>query len=220
MKTNGQHNRPESDQPWNQTFEEDRDEHGNLSRVKLRKQSQSHNLITIILVTLIIVVALVALVYGLTKQSASGKGATNQSAVTVSSQKNVKKKSSSVSSAVKKAATVKKKATKASSSPVEKTSTAKPVSSRASSATARTGTSQQTSVSKPAKAIPKSSSNSQVNTTNPTTTVNGHKYATVQPGQGIYRVAVNNGLTMAQLMRLNGLSSTSQIHPNERLRVK
>ncbi|GAF35397.1 LysM peptidoglycan-binding domain-containing protein [Lentilactobacillus farraginis] len=63
-------------------------------------------------------------------------------------------------------------------------------------------------------------SSRQPNTTNPTSSSGGHRYATVQAGQGIYRVAVNNGLTMAQLMEMNGLSSDSQIHPGQKLRVK
>ncbi len=43
MNSNDEHKKTGEDQPWNQTFSEDRDENGNLSRVKLRKQSQSHH---------------------------------------------------------------------------------------------------------------------------------------------------------------------------------
>lgn len=84
MNTNGDHKRSDEDQPWNQTFSEDRDEHGNLSRVKLRQQSHNHNMITIVLVTLIIVIALVSLVYGLTKQSAMGSGSNHHVTVAMS----------------------------------------------------------------------------------------------------------------------------------------
>ncbi|GAF35396.1 peptidoglycan-binding protein [Lentilactobacillus farraginis] len=92
MNTNGGQKRPEKDQPWNQTFSEDRDEHGNLSRVKLRRQSHNHNMITAVLVTLIIVIALVSLIYGLTKQSAAGNGTNNHQTTVATSQQAHSKK--------------------------------------------------------------------------------------------------------------------------------
>lgn len=46
----------------------------------------------------------------------------------------------------------------------------------------------------------------------------GGEYATVQPGQGLYRVAVNHGLTVAQLRQLNpGLTTLS---PGQQVRVR
>ncbi|WP_295746482.1 SAG1386/EF1546 family surface-associated protein [uncultured Limosilactobacillus sp.] len=48
----------------------------------------------------------------------------------------------------------------------------------------------------------------------------GAKYTTVEQGQGIYRVAVNNGLTVDELARLNNISPNAQLHPGQRLRVK
>lgn len=52
-------------------------------------------------------------------------------------------------------------------------------------------------------------------------TKNGKRYAEVGSGQGIYRVAVNNGLTVDQLLQMNpGLSSGSTITPGQKVRVK
>ena len=45
-------------------------------------------------------------------------------------------------------------------------------------------------------------------------------YTPVESGQGIYRVAKDNGLTVAELASLNGITTTTAIHPGERLRVK
>ena len=45
-------------------------------------------------------------------------------------------------------------------------------------------------------------------------------YATVESGQGIYRVAVNNGLTVSELVKLNGISTTAKLYPGEKLRVR
>lgn len=94
MNSNDEHKKTDEDQPWNQTFSEDRDENGNLSRVKLRKQSQNHHLITMVLAVLIIIVAVVALVYGLVRQSAMGNDSKSaaSSSVRVVRQDNAKKK--------------------------------------------------------------------------------------------------------------------------------
>ena len=82
----------EENEPWNQTFSEDRDENGNLSRVKLRKENNNHNMITIVVVALIIIISLVALAYGMFKQNAMGKNdGGNSSSVTMVSQSDSKK---------------------------------------------------------------------------------------------------------------------------------
>lgn len=46
------------------------------------------------------------------------------------------------------------------------------------------------------------------------------KYATVQAGQGIYRVAANNGLTVNELARMNNISPNTPLQPGQQLRVK
>ena len=48
-----------------------------------------------------------------------------------------------------------------------------------------------------------------------------HQYISVPAGQGLYRVAVNNGLTLDQLLQLNpGLSANSSISPGQQIRIK
>ncbi|GAY73047.1 LysM domain [Lentilactobacillus kosonis] len=84
----------EEKEPWNQTFSEDRDEDGNLSRVKLRKENSNHNLITIIVVALIVIISLIALTYGMFRQNAMGRndnGNTNSSSVAMISKAESKK---------------------------------------------------------------------------------------------------------------------------------
>ena len=49
----------------------------------------------------------------------------------------------------------------------------------------------------------------------------GSQYVTVAAGQGLYRIAVNNGLTVDQLVQLNpGLTPSSTVTPGQQLRVK
>ncbi|WP_054656871.1 hypothetical protein [Apilactobacillus ozensis] len=66
-------------EPWNETFEDYRDKDGNLSRSKMRKQNHSNKVTTIILVTIIAMIALFALAFGMLK---------SQMVVKVSLQKN------------------------------------------------------------------------------------------------------------------------------------
>ncbi|KRL09152.1 LysM domain-containing protein [Lentilactobacillus otakiensis] len=215
MNSNDEHKKTDEDQPWNQTFSEDRDENGNLSRVKLRKQSQNHHLITIVLAALILIVAIVALVYGLVRQSAMGNDSKSaeSSSVRVVRQDTAKKKSSatpkSKSDSTKAKSTVKHRTDKAAK---ESQKAAVRQSSASSNTTAASSSTQSSATSQSSQAASSS-------TKRPASTA-GHKYVTVQAGQGMFRVAYNNGLTTAQLMQMNGLTSSSQLYPGQRLRVK
>lgn len=224
MNSNDEHKKTDEDQPWNQTFSEDRDENGNLSRVKLRKESQNHHLITIILAALIIIVALVALAYGLIRQSAMGQADSSKSAssVRVVRQDNAKKKSSSAHSDVKKENAKQSSVNKAKTaerskreqrraSAAESSPTTK---AKASTSSSITAASSESTAQKPA------GTSAAKRTTATQKSVSGSRYATVEPGQGLYRVAVNHGISLAELMRLNGLSTTSSIHPGQQLRVR
>ena len=46
------------------------------------------------------------------------------------------------------------------------------------------------------------------------------QYYTVQPHDNAYRIALNHGLTTAQLYQLNGLSAGTVLRPGMQLRVK
>lgn len=215
MNSNDEHKKTDEDQPWNQTFSEDRDENGNLSRVKLRKQSHNHHLITVILAALIILVAVVALVWGLVRQSAMSNDSKSaeSSSVRVVRQDNAKKKSSSASKAKSKPAKTQssvKRSTKKTTTEPKKA--AKAQSAVKSSTASSTQSSQAGTTSQSGQ-----TANSTIGQSKSTA---GHKYVTVQAGQGMFRVAYNNGLTTAQLMQMNGLTSSSQLYPGQRLRVK
>ncbi|GHP12753.1 peptidoglycan-binding protein [Lentilactobacillus fungorum] len=212
MNTNDPHKRSDDDQPWNQTFSEDRDENGHLSRVQLRKESQSHHLITIILVALISIVALAALAYGLIRQSATKSDSKQSAAPRVVRQESAKKKSSTDQSKVtqKKA---KRSSTTAKQSDDDQQASVTTAKHAAKTATANKQSAAASSTSRPQTAKQASQqSSSQVTT--------GHKYATVKAGQGLYRVAVNHGISLNELLQLNGLTTNSAIHPGQRLRVK
>ncbi len=213
MKSDEHQKHSDETQPWNQTFTEVRDEHGNLSRVELRKKSQGHNLITIVLVTLILAIAIAGLTYGLVKQKALGQmQSRNEASVKVVNQVNSKKKSSSAKPTVKK---VKKtKAHKQQKKEVPQSSSVQSYTASGSSSQPKTNTSNSEQTSTTSVKTTSSSSPSQSSSSG-----NG-QYAVVGQGQGIYRVAVNNGISEQKLRQLNGLSSTSHLYPGQKLKIK
>lgn len=91
---NSDNQKKKDDQPWNQTFNEGRDENGNLSRMQMRKENKSHNLLTVGLIVIIGLIALASIVYGLSRQTALGQNESKasssvQSSSVVSSKKKI-----------------------------------------------------------------------------------------------------------------------------------
>jgi LysM repeat protein len=52
-----------------------------------------------------------------------------------------------------------------------------------------------------------------------TKTADTAKYYTVKKGENLFRIALNHGLTEAQLLSLNGLNAGVVIHPGQKLKV-
>ena len=92
-------------------------------------------------------------------------------------------------------------------------------SSTSSSASVSKGK-QASSSSSVSKAASTSSSSALASSSSASSSSTTAVYTTVESGQGIYRVAKDNGLTVAELASLNGITTTTAIHPGERLRVK
>lgn len=95
----------------------------------------------------------------------------------------------------------------------------KKASSTSSSASVSKGK-QASSSSSVSKAASTSSSSALASSSSASSSSMTAVYTTVESGQGIYRVAKDNGLTVAELASLNGITTTTAIHPGERLRVK
>lgn len=150
------------------------------------------------LIWVIIILAIASLAYYMTQRQDFQQKTANTTTTQVAKSSTSKEKSD------------KKKSSKASSKSSE-SSSAKSKSSETSSSAAETSSVETSSSS---AVISSSSSVSDNNS------AQGNSYATVQSGQGLYRVAVNNGISVQKLMELNGLSSGSDIKPGQQLRVK
>ncbi len=199
--------------PWDQSFADDRDDQGNLSRTRIRRQNHGNTMVTVILVAIIIVIAVASLVYGLARQSAVNKPE-NQSTEQVAdgSSSSSSKHAKSSTSSHKKSSSKKTASSKTASSKKSTTSTTTASSAKTTSSYSATSS----ATTKPNK----TSSSATTTSSSTSTTTGSKKYATVESGQGVYRVATNAGISVQELLQLNGLSSASSLHPGQKLRVK
>ncbi|ANK59572.1 peptidoglycan-binding protein LysM [Loigolactobacillus backii] len=198
------------ERPWAKQFDNTRDDRGNVSRAATRKKDRGNA--TFVTILTIALLALAALPIGawMIFQNQMNKPVTPHNTTAI------------VSSSKKKVATSKKTQSKknaqASSRKKVTTSNAQKTSSVA---TTETSTAQAASSSEQVAAA-SSSSSSAASTSSSAASANSSSgsYVTVAAGQGVYRVAANNGLSVQELLKLNGLTSAATIKPGQQLRVK
>lgn len=197
MSERREDHRQEAGKLWDKTFEDnqDLDDSGHLSRTAHRKQSSHNSRITTILIVLIVILAATPIIYWVHHEQSFNHP------------QQTEKVAQATSSKVKKASSHAKSKTKAKSQ--SKTASAK------SQAKSSENEAEPTSITST-----QSSSTSSTAASTLSTSQSGAKYATVESGQGIYRVAANNGLTVAELASLNKISPNAPLHPGQRLRVK
>ncbi len=184
--------RPENEKLWDKTFEDDEetDSKGNLSRVKRRKKDSQNSRITTILVVLIIILAAAPIFFWVRHEQSFDHPVREQRVAQTHTKKVASKSKGKTHSKDHHAKTARRQSSSISNKTIDRQSTT------ASSVTS----------SAPSSASSMSSSD--------------NKYATVQAGQGIYRVAANNGLTVSELARLNNISPNTALQPGQRLQVK
>lgn len=184
------------DKPWAAKFEDERDEKGHLSRTEVHRKDKSNALfVTTLTIALLVLAALPVGAWTIWQNQMNRPVATETSSSSESSSQ-----LAAVSQSHKKAAKHESSETSSESSAASANSTSQAESDTASSASESTA---------------ESSSEASSESTSSDAT-----YVTVKAGQGIYRVAANNGLTVQELRQLNGLSSNSTLAPGQRLRVK
>lgn len=183
------------DKPWAAKFEDERDEKGHLSRTEVHRKDKSNALfVTTLTIALLVLAALPVGAWTIWQNQMNRPVATETTSSSESSSQ------LAVSQSHKKKA--KHKSSEASSE------------STASSAASASQTESEAETSSAESTAESSSEASSESASSDAT------YVTVKAGQGIYRVAANNGLTVDELRQLNGLSSNSTLAPGQRLRVK
>ena len=73
QNTNSNENKNQEETPWDRTFTDDRDESGNLSRVRARKMKSNKNLYYFIILAALVLAIFIPLVIGAISNNASKK---------------------------------------------------------------------------------------------------------------------------------------------------
>lgn len=180
--------------PWNKQFEDDRDDDGNLSRVATRKKKRGGSILAIVVwVALALVIIIPVTWQALRNNSANSSNYPNDKITVTSTSKKAKSHSSS---------------SKSESSKKSSSSTSSKSSSTSSSSVSSSTPASSSSVSSSSSSVSSSSSSSAATGT-----------YTVKAGDNLYRIAVNHGMTLSELLQLNGMSSGASISAGQTLKV-
>lgn len=180
--------------PWNKQFEDDRDDDGNLSRVATRKKKRGGSILAIVVwVALALVIIIPVTWQALRNNSANSNNYPNDKITVTSTSKKAKSHSSSQ---------------KSESSKQSSSSTSSKATSTSSSSVSSTTPASSSSVSSSSSSVSSSSSSSAATGT-----------YTVKAGDNLYRIAVNHGMTLSELLQLNGMSSGASISAGQTLKV-
>ncbi len=191
--------------PWNKQFDDDRDDDGNLSRVATRKKKRGGSILAIVVWVALALVIIVPVAWqAIRSNTVKSGGDYTQDKITVTSTRKKPKSTSSTSSSHSSSQKQSSKSSRTSSSSQSSSST---VSSRTSSQSSVSSQTQSSSVSS-------SVSSSSASTASATSTY------TVKAGDNLYRIAVNHGMTLSELLAANGLSSGANISSGQVLKVK
>lgn len=212
FKTNKSDQTPaHEERPWEKQFVSDRDDSGRLSRVQVQRRRKNSTLFVSILVVLLLITFSIPLAYAWIDQH-------NENSTQFQVSNTATSQSSTAASKAKTAKTSKNRSSqKASTSSATSSSVAQSKSTTTSTTSSRTASSSQTTSQSQSTSAASSSTTSSTSSTN---NDNSARYYTVKAGDNLYRIAVNHGLTLAELLELNGLSSGANITSGQQLRIK
>lgn len=209
------------DKPWETQFDDDRDAKGNLSRVASKSKEKGNTYFAIILgVVLVLMIAFPIIAYTIHSSRAnkpvedSKIVVDNTDSSSAASSKKAAKQSQSISESKAKAAS---QAKVASESQAKADSQSQAAAAQSSQAAAQ---SSQDAAASQSQAAAQSSSQAAAQSSSSESTTAGGTY-TLKSGEGLYRAAVNNGMTLNELLALNpGLTANSSVAPGTQLKVK
>lgn len=193
-------NKTNQDKPWDKSFEDDRDDNGNISRIERRKHTRGNTVLTWVLIGAFVLICFIPVVWHAVDARMANKGESN-TRITVTNDKKSSAKDDEVSFKSSKSSAKKKKST--SSASVQSSQ------APASSSSVRASSSSRVV----------SSSSSRASSSSQSSTTAAGSY-TVKSGDNLYRIAVNHGMTLSEIQALNGMGSSTSITPGQSLKVK
>ncbi|WP_436629436.1 LysM peptidoglycan-binding domain-containing protein [Latilactobacillus sakei] len=234
---------PTEEKPWESQFDDDRDDKGNLSRVAAKSKEKGNTYFAIILaVLLVLMIAFPIIAYtvhssranrpGLEDSKIVVKTADSEKSKSKSTVKKAKEASESQEAAESKAASeskAKADSEAASAKSASESAKAQAASEQAASeqAASEQAASQQQAAADSASqqaasesAASSSQSQAEASSSSSSSETAGGTY-TLKQGEGLYRAAANNGMSLSELLALNpGLTANSSVAPGTALKVK
>lgn len=216
---------PTEEKPWESQFDDDRDDKGNLSRVAAKSKEKGNTYFAIILAVLLVLMIAFPIIAYTVHSSRANRPGLEDSKIVVKTADSEKSKSKSTAKKAKEASESQERAESkaASESKAKADSEAASESAKAQEASQQAASQQQAaadSASQQAASESAASSLSQQATSSSSSETAGGTY-TLKQGEGLYRAAANNGMSLSELLALNpGLTANSSVAPGTALKVK
>ncbi|EOR84902.1 LysM domain-containing protein [Latilactobacillus sakei] len=224
---------PTEEKPWESQFDDDRDDKGNLSRVAAKSKEKGNTYFAIILAVLLVLMIAFPIIAYTVHSSRANRPGLEDSKIVVKTADSEKSKSKSTVKKAKEASESQEAAESkaASESKAKADSEAASAKSASESAKAQAASEQAASQQQAAadsasqqaaseSAASSSQSQAEASSSSSSSETAGGTY-TLKQGEGLYRAAANNGMSLSELLALNpGLTASSSVAPGTALKVK
>ncbi|WP_436666982.1 LysM peptidoglycan-binding domain-containing protein [Latilactobacillus sakei] len=224
---------PTEEKPWESQFDDDRDDKGNLSRVAAKSKEKGNTYFAIILAVLLVLMIAFPIIAYTVHSSRANRPGLEDSKIVVKTADSEKSKSKSTAKKAKEASESQEAAESkaASESKAKADSEAASAKSASESAKAQEASEQAASQQQAAadsaseqaaseSAASSSQSQAEASSSSSSSETAGGTY-TLKQGEGLYRAAANNGMSLSELLALNpGLTANSSVAPGTALKVK
>lgn len=222
---------PTEEKPWESQFDDDRDDKGNLSRVAAKSKEKGNTYFAIILAVLLVLMIAFPIIAYTVHSSRANRPGLEDSKIVVKTADSEKSKSKSTAKKAKEASESQEAAESkaASESKAKANSEAASAKSASESAKAQAASEQAASEQQAtadsasqqaASESAASSSQAEASSSSSSSETAGGTY-TLKQGEGLYRAAANNGMSLSELLALNpGLTANSSVAPGTALKVK
>ncbi|AWZ44264.1 LysM peptidoglycan-binding domain-containing protein [Latilactobacillus sakei] len=219
---------PTEEKPWESQFDDDRDDKGNLSRVAAKSKEKGNTYFAIILAVLLVLMIAFPIIAYTVHSSRANRPGLEDSKIVVKTADSEKSKSKSTVKKAKEASESQEAAESkaASESKAKADSEAASAKSASESAKAQAASQQQAAADSASQqaasesAASSSQSQAEASSSSSSSETAGGTY-TLKQGEGLYRAAANNGMSLSELLALNpGLTASSSVAPGTALKVK
>ncbi|AUX11957.1 LysM domain-containing protein [Latilactobacillus sakei] len=222
---------PTEEKPWESQFDDDRDDKGNLSRVAAKSKEKGNTYFAIILAVLLVLMIAFPIIAYTVHSSRANRPGLEDSKIVVKTADSEKSKSKSTAKKAKEASESQERAESKAASESKAKADSEAASAKSASESAKAQAASEQAASQQQAAADSasqqaalesaaSSSSEQATSTSSSSETAGGTY-TLKQGEGLYRAAANNGMSLSELLALNpGLTANSSVAPGTALKVK